>query len=68
MKKQFIIPVKYMPPRPPIFQTLTGWLFLDYLNASDLVFGIFITLFALLWLLFIISLFISVPKTPKFED
>jgi hypothetical protein len=57
-----------MPPKHPLFQTLTGWLFLDYLNASDLIFGVFITLFALLWVLFIISLFVSVPKEPKFKD
>lgn len=68
MKKTKVIRGKHLPFKPPWLTTIVIWLLLDRLSADRLVWGIAATLLAILWGVWIISLYVAEPRTPKFED
>lgn len=46
---------KNLPFRPPIVGTATAWLVLDRLSPPDYAWGVVGTLYALVWIAFLVS-------------
>lgn len=59
MIKHFHIKTSNLPSRLPIVTTVVLFIALDHWNASDLVRGIFYTLFAVVWILSIIGIYVG---------
>lgn len=55
MKKQFRIKYSNMPVKLPIISTVVLFIALDHWNASDLIRGIFYTLYGMIWIIALIS-------------
>ena len=55
MKKTYVI--TNQPTKLPILGTVVYTFLMDYYNASDFWWGVFILGFSIIWIIFIISLF-----------
>lgn len=55
MKKTKVIPSKYLPVRMPLFQTAFIAFLMDYYSASDIWWGVFFAVSALIWISWAIS-------------
>lgn len=64
--KQRVVMFKNLPSRPPVFQSITMWLLLDRTQASGVWWGVSATLFAVVWIGWIVAQFTEQP-TDVFE-
>jgi hypothetical protein len=68
MKKEKVIAHKYLQGRIPVFQTLTLWMFLEFVNASQLTYGIVGTIWGFYFVFCIYRLFSQDGVHPKELD
>lgn len=66
MKKEKV--VKNIPVRLPITITMAMYLFLDNIEVNDIIWGIFITLFTIYWVVCIYVVFWGQEKVDIFEE
>lgn len=60
-----VIKAKYLPTRLPIVGTVTTLLALSYWNAPGWLYGVFITLLVMIWLLVIFALVFETGVKPS---
>ena len=56
MKKNKIIPLKYMRNYLPIDRTVLWTFLMYYFKASQLIWGIYITITVIVWIIFVIDI------------
>lgn len=64
-EKEKVIAGKYLQNRIPIFPTLVLLMFMDYINASQLAYGIVGTIWAIYFIFCIVRLFTHKAVHPK---
>jgi hypothetical protein len=64
VKQTKVVAWKYLPTRPPLAANVLWWLFLDRMGAPSWAWGVFWTLFALLWIGSILAIYYNDHVNP----
>lgn len=56
-EKPYVLAEKNFAMRPPLWQTLTAWLFLDRVQAAGWIYGVVGCVLAFAWIIFFIDQF-----------